>query len=106
VAEGRRHLKVTVTQSGGFVPVVTTTVADTEALAPKDGRRLREKVKQADLSSRTLRPGEPAYAITIEDDDATKVTLSESDLTDAHRDLIDFVGSVEGHEERIGPLGR
>ena len=94
------------TQSGGFVPVVTTNIADTKALAPKDADELRAKVKRAALAAGAPRPGQPAYVIVVEDgDDQKRVHLGEADLNDAHRDLIDFVGSVTGHEEKIGPLG-
>jgi len=88
------------------VPVVTTTVADTEALAPEDAEQLRAKVERAALVDGAPAANQPAYRITVEDGGRrTRVALGEPDLTDAHRELIEFVGSVQGHEEQVGPLG-
>ena len=107
MAPGRRALRVTITQGGGFVPVVTTTIADSEALAPEDADQLRTKVEHADLASHAPAPNQPAYLIIIDDGgESTRVGLGESDLTEAHLELIEFVGSVPGHEEQVGPLGR
>lgn len=106
MAQGRRALRVSVRQGGGFVPVVTTTSADTAALAPEDADQLRVKVERAGLVARDPEPNQPAYLITVENGGKrTRVSLGESDLTEAQRDLIDFVGSVAGHEEQVGPLG-
>lgn len=106
MAPGRRDLKVSVVQGGGLVPVVTTTIADSAALAKQDADKLRAKVDQAGLSSGDPQPNQPAYVVTVDDGARrTRVTLGESDLTPAQRALIDFVGSVPGHEEQIGPLG-
>ncbi len=89
------------------MPVVTTTTADTAALAPEDADQLRAKVEHAGLVSHDPQPNQPAYLITVEDGgQRTRVGLGEADLTDAQRELIDFVGAVPGHEEQVGPLGR
>jgi hypothetical protein len=95
-----------VTQGGGFVPVVTTSIADTARLAAEDADQLRAKVERAALKARDPEPNQPAYLITIEDGGQhRRISLGESDLTEAQRDLIEFIGSVEGHEEQVGPLG-
>ena len=88
------------------MPVVTTTSADTATLAAEDADQLRAKVEHAGLVARDPAPNQPAYEITVEDGgQRTRVSLGEADLTKAQRDLIEFVGSVEGHEEQVGPLG-
>ncbi|GAA5079439.1 hypothetical protein HNP84_009903 [Thermocatellispora tengchongensis] len=101
-------MKVSVVRGGGFAGLVTTTTADTASLDPGDAEALRAKVGRVDLTApppaeRGAGPADvPAYKVTVEDDGRVQeLRVSESGLTPALRDLISYVGSVPGHEERV-----
>jgi hypothetical protein len=106
-------VKVSVVRGGGLAGVVQTTVADSESLAPEHAEQLRVKVDEAGFfglpgdTGRT--PGAPDrfdYAITVEDDDRTHtVRRSEADLPDAVQELIAWVNSVPGRQDRLTPPG-
>jgi hypothetical protein len=85
-------------------------------LSPGDRDKLVALVRQAGLldapAGSGSGPGEPepdrfTYAVTVEDEGLRReVRFSERSLTDAVRNLISWVGSVDGHEESIeGPGG-
>lgn len=107
-------MKVSIVRGGGIAGLVTTTSADTEALASEHAQRLRDMVARCGL--RDL-PGNPpagpagpdrfSYRLTLEDEGGTHtVGLREEDLTEDLDALIAWVGSVPGHTERVGPPGR
>jgi hypothetical protein len=109
-------VRVSVVRGGGFGGLVRTTAADTRRLSPGDGDRLRALVRQAGLlngpAGSGSGPGEPepdrfTYAVTVEDEGLRReARFSERSLTDAVKNLISWVGSVDGHEESIeGPGG-
>jgi len=95
-----------------MVPVVTTTAADSATLSAADGAVLRDMVTRAGLlglpsSSASPQPDRPSYRITVEDGGRrSEVALDDAGLPDAVRSLVAWVGSVPGHEESVGPLGR
>jgi hypothetical protein len=104
---------VSVVRGGGLAGVVQTTIADSETLAPEHAAQLRAKVDEAGffaLPGDTSRsPGTPDrfhYAVTVEDDDRKHtVCRAESDLPDAVQDLIAWVNSVPGRQDRLAPPG-
>jgi len=111
-----RIVRVSVVRGGGFGGLVRATAADTRRLSPGDRDRLVALVEQAGLldapAGSDSGPGEPepdrfTYAVTVEDEGLRReARFSERSLTDAVRNLISWVGSVDGHEESIeGPGG-
>jgi emfourin len=113
-----RIVRVSVVRGGGFGGLVRATAADTRRLSPGDRDKLVALVRQAGLldapagSGSGRGPGEPepdrfTYSVTVEDEGLRReVRFSERSLTDAVRNLISWVGSVDGHEESIeGPGG-
>jgi len=111
-------VRVSVVRGGGFGGLVRTTAADTRRLSPGDRDKLVALVRQAGLldapagSGSGPGPGEPepdrfTYAVTVEDEGQRReARFSERSLPDAVRNLISWVGSVDGHEESIeGPGG-
>jgi hypothetical protein len=105
-------MKLSIVQGGGLVPIVTTTVADSENLAPNHAQALRAKVEEADLfglsSGATQRqPDRPSFVITVEDEDRqAELHFDDATLPDEVRALMSWVSSVPGREQRIGPPGR
>ena len=106
-------MKISVVRGGGLAGVVQTTIADSDTLAPEHAAQLRRKVDEAGffgLPDDTGRsPGTPdrfLYAVTVEDDDRTHtVRRAEADLPDAVQDLIAWVNSVPGRQDRLAPPG-
>jgi hypothetical protein len=104
---------VTVTRGGGLAGLVSTTTADTEALAPGDAEELRTKVEGSGLLQMPARVSGPRahpdafdYAVTVEDGERTQtVSLSEDALPASVRSLISWLDSVPGHQEGIAPPG-
>jgi hypothetical protein len=106
-------VKVTVVRGGGLAGLVTTTTADSDALAPDDAEALRAKVQGSGLlqlparvSGPTRQPDAFDYAVTVEDGDHTQqVSLTEDALPPAVRSLISWVDTVPGRRDLIGPPG-
>jgi hypothetical protein len=106
-------MKVTIVRGGGVAGLVTTTSADTDALAPEHARQLREVVGRAGLLGLPEHPAAASgpdrftYRLTVEDGGRTHtVRLREEDLTGDLSALIDWVRAVPGHTERVAPPGR
>jgi len=105
-------MRVSIVQGGGLVPIVTTTIADSASLSHENAEALRRKVEDAGLFGLSAaggdrHPDRPSYEITVEDDGRqNQVVLDDAALPDAVRSLISWVGSVPGHQQRIGPPGR
>jgi len=95
-----------------MVPVVTTTTADSASLSNLDAETLRAMVAAAGLlefSSNTgdAHPDRPSYEITVEDAGRqNQVIFDDGVLPDAVRTLIQWIGSVPGHEQSVRPPGR
>ena len=104
-------MRVSVVRGGGFGGLVRATTADTSRLSPEDGAKLTSLVRQAGLleAREVPDPGEPepdrfTYAVTVEDDGQRReARFSERSLTGPVRNLISWVGTVDGHEESVGP---
>jgi len=104
-------VRVSVIRGGGFGGLVRTTAADTKRLSPADGDKLAALVRQAGLldapaaQARDQAPGEPdrfTYAVTVEDEGQRRAaSFPERSLPDAVRNLISWVGTVDGHEESV-----
>ena len=86
----------------------------TDQLSPGDRQKLAALVGQSGLfdapAARGAEEPEPdrfTYAVTVEDEGLRReVRFSERSLTDPVRNLISWVGSVDGHEESIEGPGR
>jgi hypothetical protein len=106
-------VKVSVVRGGGLAGLVQTTIADSETLAPEHAAQLRAKVDEAGffgLPDNTGRsPGAADrfdYAVTVEDADRTHtVRRAESELPAAVQELIAWVNSVPGRQDRLAPPG-
>ncbi len=98
-------------QGGGLVPIAIRTVADSASLSEEDGEMLRAKVEETgllELSSNVgeAQPDRPSYRISVEDEGRQNdVSFDDAALPDAVRSFVSWVGSVPGHEERVGPPG-
>ncbi len=101
------------TRGGGFGGLVRTTTADTAWLSPGDRREMQTLVRRAGLQDDQPAPetGEPepdrfTYMVTVEDQGHRRVaTFPEQSLPEQVRDLISWVGSVDGHQDRVEPPG-
>jgi hypothetical protein len=106
-------VKVSIVRGGGLAGLVTTTAVEEGALSPEDASELRAKVEEAgvfDLPPKlTGRPNQADrfnYALTVEDHDRRHtVLMSEDALPEGVRDLISWVSTAPGREDRIGPPG-
>ena len=106
-------MKVSVVRGGGLAGLVQTTIADSASLAPEHAAQLRSKVDEAGFfalpGDAPRSPGAADrfdYAVTVEDDDRTHtVRRAEADLPDAVQDLIAWVNSVPGRQDRLAPPG-
>jgi Emfourin len=106
-------VRVSVIRGGGFGGLVRTTVADTQHLTPADRDKLAALVRQAGLldapASRRLGEPEPdrfTYALTVEDKGQRhEASFSERSLPEPVRNLITWVGTVDGHEESVDMPG-
>jgi len=106
-------VRVSVVRGGGFSGLVRTTTVATDQLSPGDRQKLAALVRQSGLSdapaaSRTKDPGPDrfTYTVTVEDQGQTRTAgFSERSLPEGVRNLISWVGTVDGHEESIGPPG-
>ena len=106
---GRGSLRISVVQGGGFAGLLRTTAADAAELAPADAETLRTKVDGAhlfDLRSVDDSSGLPdvqSYEITVEDDGRhNTVVLGERNLSPEVRELLGWLRSVPGHQEKTG----
>jgi hypothetical protein len=109
-------VKISIVQGGGIAGLVSTTVADSDSLAPKDAETLRSKVEEAGVfdldpaatAAGDRQPDRPSYEVTVEDGARRcQIVLEEGSLPDSVRELISWVESVPGREERLsGPGGR
>jgi len=86
-----------------------TTAADAAELAPADADTLRSKVSAAglfDLESATGGAGMPdvqSYEITVSDDARSHtVVVGEAALSDEVRELLAWLRTVPGHQEKTG----
>jgi hypothetical protein len=105
-------MKITFTQSGGFVGVVRGCRIDTAALAPGERRMVEELVAAAGLtgawerfsaSGRDLRQ----YEIAIDrDGESCRVTCDEACLPEAARPLVGFLAARAEPQSPAGPWGR
>jgi len=106
-------VRVSVVRGGGFGGLVRTTAADTRRLSPGDGDKLASLVRQAGLLDAPAAPGsaepEPdrfTYAVTVEDQGQRhQASFSERSLPAPVRNLISWVGTVDGHEESVEAPG-
>jgi hypothetical protein len=116
-------VRVSVIRGGGFGGLVRTTAADTKQLSPADRDTLAALVRQAGLldppaapgpgpgTGTGTGPGEPGpdrftYAVTVEDEGQRhSASFSERSLPEPVRNLITWVGTVDGHEESVGMPG-
>ena len=106
-------MRVSVIRGGGFGGLVRTTAADTKQLAPADRDKLAALVRQSGLldAPATPGPGEPepdrfTYAVTVEDQGQRhEASFSERSLPEPVRNLITWVGTVDGHEESVDVPG-
>ena len=106
-------MKITVVRGGGIAGLVTTTSADSTALAPADAEALRARVEGArlwDLPTRltgpTSLPDAFDYQIIVEDGGRTKtLSVAEDAVSPSLRSLVEWLGSVPGHEDTISPPG-
>jgi hypothetical protein len=86
---------------------------ETDRLAPGDRRELAALVQRAGLLDAPAPPGpqEPGpdrfgYAVTVEDSGRSRTArFAERALPEEVRNLIAWVGAVEGRQESIGPPG-
>jgi len=110
-------VRVSVIRGGGFGGLVRTTAADTEQLAPADRDKLAALVTQAGLldapaapARREPEPDRFTYAVTVEDEGQRhEARFPERSLPEPVRNLISWVGTVDGHEESVempGGAGR
>jgi hypothetical protein len=107
-------VRVSVVRGGGFGGLVRTTTADADRLAPDDREKLAALVRQAGLLEASpapdpgdLEPDRFTYTVTVEDEgNARQIGFSERSLPEAVRNLISWVGTVDGHEDRIDPPGQ
>lgn len=107
-------MRVSVTRGGGFGGLVRTTTADMAWLSPGDRQEMAALVRQAGLYGDATPPdtGEPepdrfTYTVTVEDEGHRReARFSEQSLPPAVRNLISWVSTVNGHEDRIEPPGR
>ena len=105
-------MKVSITQGGTIVPVLTTTEVDSEALGEADAAALRGLVERAGIggghppAKAPAQPDRGGYRITLEDG-ARKESLSVSDaeLRPETRALVDFVTGHPKATQRVEPLG-
>jgi hypothetical protein len=106
-------VRVSVVRGGGFGGLVRTTAADSQRLSPGDRDKLAVLVRQAGLLDAPVAPGsgEPgpdrfSYAVTVEDHGRRyQARFSEPSLPEAVRNLISWIGAVDGHQESVGPPG-
>jgi hypothetical protein len=106
-------VRVSVVRGGGLAGLVRTTTADTDRLSPGDGEKLAALVRQAGLvgSHAASNHDEPepdrfAYQVTVEDQQHNHVSgFSERSLPAKVRDLISWMSTVDGHEDKIEPPG-
>jgi hypothetical protein len=104
-------MKVSITQGGTIVPVLTTTEVDSDALTPKDAAALRELVERAAIGkgeppAGAAQPDRGSYRITIQDGDKrTSVSVADADLRPELRELVDRVSAHPQATRRTEPLG-
>ena len=108
-------MRVSVIRGGGFGGLVRTTAADTERLAPADRDKLTALVRQSGLLDAPALEGpglpepEPdrfTYTVTVEDQGQRhEASFPERSLPEPVRNLITWVGTVDGHEESVDVPG-
>lgn len=106
-------MRVSVVRGGGFGGLVRTTTADTDHLSPQDREELAALVRQAGLletgsatSAEEPEPDRFTYAVTVQDQGQEhQARFSERSLPGEVRNLISWVGAVNGHQETIEPPG-
>lgn len=106
-------VRVSVVRGGGFGGLVRTTTADTDHLSPQDREELAALVRQAGLletrsatSAEEPEPDRFTYAVTVQDQGQEhQARFSERSLPGEVRNLISWVGAVNGHQETIEPPG-
>ena len=100
-------------RGGGFGGLVRTTTADTDHLSPRDREELAVLVREAGLlqasppaSAEEPEPDRFTYAVTVQDQGQEhQARFSERSLPGEVRNLISWVGAVNGHQESIEPPG-
>jgi hypothetical protein len=110
-------MRVSITQGGTIVPVLTTTEVDSDDLEPKDAAALRKLVEKAGIGkaaspkgsaarpAAAAQPDRGSYRITIRDGaKRSSVSLVDADLGDA-QELVDFVSGLSKAKRRTEPLG-
>ncbi len=97
---GYRTMRVVVEQSGGFTGIPFTTSVDTGSMSPSDAAELQALVDSAHVAefpkggTKNVYPDQLEYTITLErDGERHEVNVSESDLSDPLRALLDWVRS-------------
>lgn len=106
-------MKVSIVRGGGLAGVVTRTAVESASLPPETAHELRKRVEKArvfdlpeEVQGRPDQADRFSYAVTVEDDaQARTVRLSEDALPDEVRELVSWIESVPGREERIEPPG-
>lgn len=104
-------MKVSITQGGTIVPVLTTTEVDSDSLAPNDAAALRELVARAAIGNgeppaSPAQPDRGSYRITIQDGEKrTSVSVADADLRPELRELVERVSAHPKATRRTEPLG-
>jgi emfourin len=105
-------MKISITQGGSIVPVVTTTEVDSDSLGPDDAAALQKLVDKAGIGggrasdSGPPQPDRGGYRITIDDRGKQEsLAMPEADLSDETRALVDFVSEHPKATRRTEPLG-
>ena len=105
-------MKVSITQGGTIVPVLTTTEVDSEALGAADAAALRGLVERAGIggghspATGQAQPDRGSYRITLEDGGRKEsLSVPDAELRPEMRALVDFVTGHPKATQRVEPLG-
>ena len=104
-------MKVSVVRGGGVGGFVTRTVLDSEGIPPGDSKTLAEKAQRALATSAVPASGERSpdellYTVAVDDGGAERrLHFRERTLPEPVRELIAWIDSHPGREDRIEPPG-
>jgi hypothetical protein len=105
-------MKVSITQGGTIVPILTTTELDGDALAPPEAAALSRLVEKAAIGHRSgpdgssAQPDRGGYTITVDDTSGrTSVSVADADLRPETRELVDYVSLHPKATSTTRPLG-
>jgi hypothetical protein len=106
------RMRITFTQSGGFVGAVRGCRIDADGLSPADRHQLEALVSAAGLAGSWERFSEAGrdlrqYEITIDRDGAvSRVCCDEASLPEGARPLVGFLAARSAPQRPAGPWGR